>query len=102
MQAIQTKVIPATNYKPTRIKAKCERGSLTVSADSVSGDECNNTEIAHARAARLLCNKFVAEDNALYGEHKNPWDRPFVTGGLPDGTVAHVFLDSDKFFAPGM
>lgn len=30
MQAIQTKYLPATNYRGSRIKATCERGSLTI------------------------------------------------------------------------
>lgn len=34
MQAIITKYIPPTNYKPSRIRAKCERGSIILSWDS--------------------------------------------------------------------
>lgn len=33
MQAIKTKYLPATNTKPSRIKAECEAGSITISYD---------------------------------------------------------------------
>ncbi len=87
MQAITTYYIPATNFKPSRIKAKCQRGSITVSYDH-SGEES-----AHINAAKALCAKFVAEDAKEYGSvrESNPWASPFVTGCLPDGGYAHVF-----------
>lgn len=93
MQAIETKLIPATNTKPTRIKASCERGSIMVSADSLSGDQANGSDSTHIAAAKALVAKFVKEDERDYGStpESNPWARPFVTGGTKEG-YAHVFL----------
>ena len=88
MQAIVTKYLPATNTKPSRIKAQCERGSLTVSWSYEGRDEDE-----HANAAKALCAKFIAEDGERYGSNpkRNPWAAPFVTGCLPSGNYAHVF-----------
>ena len=49
MQAIETKYIPASNYRGSRIKATCERGSITVSYD-----DALNGEEAHIAAAQAL------------------------------------------------
>lgn len=88
MQAIQTKYLPATNFKGSRIKAWCERGSITISyPDELSGDAC------HIAAANALVAKFVKEDLARYGSNRNPWEGPRVCGGLPGGGCAHVYLD---------
>lgn len=86
MQAIITKVIPATNTKPTRIKASCERGSLTACEDA-------SAEGSHRSVAAALCAKFAKEDEKRYGSplSTNPWLRPFVTGQIPSGDYAHVF-----------
>jgi hypothetical protein len=89
MQAIITKYLPATNTKPSRIKASCERGSIVITYPSdLSGDA------VHVAAADALVRKFVAEDAILYGTPtaKNPWNRKRVCGGLPSGGVAHVFI----------
>lgn len=86
MQAITTKVLPCTNTKPTRIKAECERGSLTVCVDCTS-------EATHRAVVRVLCERFAYEDEKQYGSHieSNPWIRPFVTGQSKDGNYQHVF-----------
>lgn len=88
MQAIVTKYLPATNTKPSRIKATCARGSLTVSMSYETGIDGE-----HDMAARALCRKFAVEDKAKYGTEplKNPWMKPFVSGCLPSGNYAHVF-----------
>lgn len=86
MQAIQTKFLPCTNRRGARIKASCERGSLTVDyPHELSGDAC------HRFAVDALVSKFVREDEKRYGINHNPWQTPYVTGCLPDGTYAHVF-----------
>lgn len=93
MQAIMTKFLPATNVRGSRIKASCERGSITVSyPHELSGDAC------HRFAVQSLVEKFVAEDAKKYGTNGrgNPWALPFVTGGLPDGTYAHVYLSPSE------
>ena len=87
MQAIITKYLPATNFKPSRIKSKCARGSIIVSYGQGDNDEQN-----HIMAADALVAKFVKEDAARYGTERNPWSKPRVCGQLPNGDYAHVFL----------
>jgi hypothetical protein len=88
MQAIVTKYLPATNFKGSRIKASCERGSIAISyPDELSGDEC------HREAVRQLIAKFVKEDAKRYGTNKNPWEREFITGWIPGNLCVHVFKD---------
>lgn len=89
MQAIHTKYLPATDTRESRIKATCERGSITIPyPHELSGDEVQR------EAVRQLVSRFCAEDLKSYGTpiESNPWNRPFATGGLPDGTFAHVLL----------
>lgn len=88
MQAIHSKYIPATNNRPSRIKASCERGSVTISFPHLSGDE------NHREAVRRLVWRFIEEDKNQNATPpaSNPWGREFVTGGLPDGTFAHIFI----------
>jgi hypothetical protein len=70
MQAIQTKYIPATNTLGSRIKASCERGSITIDyPHELSGDN------VHRAAAIALVSRFCYEDLKE-----------------PDGTYAHVFI----------
>ena len=91
MQAILTKYLPVTNSRGSRIKATCERGSLTIDyPHELSGDA------VHRKAAHALVEKFLSEDAIKYGQEarssKSGWNREFVTGCLPDGTFAHVFI----------
>ena len=92
MQAIETRIVPATSFRPTRIKAECARGSLTVCRDSLP-DGTLSGEGAHISAARLLCEQFAQEDAKRYGsdQSKNPWLRPLSTGQLKNGNYVHVF-----------
>ena len=96
MQAIVTRYLPATNTKPTRIKAECSRGSIIISANSsASGDA------AHFEAVRALVNRFVNEDQKQYGTppNQNPWARPYVCGGLPKGSKwACCFVSPVDYF----
>ena len=87
MQAILTKYLPATNTRGSRIKASCERGSITISYDSAL-----DSESAHIAAVDALVAKFVKEDANRYGTALNPWTGPRVCGGFGDGTMAHAFL----------
>lgn len=74
MKAIQTKYIPATDTKPSRIKATAEGGhSLTITYNH-EGNE-------HEQAAKAL----VAKMNWGQGCR-------LVGGGLPDGSMAWVFV----------
>ena len=90
MQAIQTRYIPCGNVRGSRIKAWCERGSCYVPYPH----EASEGEEAHRVAALALVDKFKREDAAKYGTpvDQNPWGRPFVSGGLPGGDWAHVFV----------
>jgi hypothetical protein len=94
MQAIHTKYIPRTDKIGSRIKAKCERGSITISYPfDLSGDEI------HREAVRQLVARFIQEDEEdgiCKDPSQNVWARPFVTGGLPDGTYAHIFVGGAK------
>jgi hypothetical protein len=65
--AIQTRIIPATSTKPTRIKAYSERGAITESYDhALTRDQ------RHHAAAKALAEKFS-------------WKGIWVYGGAPDG-----------------
>ena len=90
MQAILTRILPATNTKPTRIKAECARGSLIYSTTHLSV-ELGSVD-AHRLAATALCEKFVEEDAKKFGPHTgNPWAEPFVSGSIISGDYVHVF-----------
>lgn len=93
MQAIITKILPATNTKPTRIKASCARGSLIASPTATHDYSKLET---HTMVARCLAERFVDEDTAEFGAasiRSNPWGKTFVTGCLPSGDFAHVFVE---------
>lgn len=87
MQAITTKYLPATNTKPSRIKASCERSSITISyPDELSGDA------VHIAAKDALVAKFVKDEAKRYGSEHNPWSRPTVCGWPTSGTCVHVYI----------
>jgi hypothetical protein len=75
VQAILTKWLPATNTKPSRIKAMCATATITMSADG--GYQKDHREVAEA-----LCNQLGWNDK-YYGK--------LMGGELPDGTFAFVF-----------
>ena len=88
-QAIETTYLPAAMNRGSRIKASCERGSLTVSyPDELSGVDC------HFYAVDLLCKKFAAEDTKKYGtpDAGKHWLANRVCGGTKKG-YAHVFIN---------
>jgi hypothetical protein len=74
MKAIITKYIPATNTKPSRVKAKAEG----VPAVAISYGSHENP---HREAALTLCRK--------YG-----WGENIIGGGMPDQT-GEVFVFAD-------
>lgn len=84
MQAILTKYFPHTNTRPARIKAICDRGSITLLCD-YSGDK------SHIQAAQALVDKFLKQDNIERATKYNPWQNPRICGQLPNGDYAHVF-----------
>lgn len=89
MQAIITKYLPATNRKGSRIKASCDRGSITLPWDDELNEEDN-----HVQAASDLCDMFAQEDLGRYGSEpkSNPWMRPRAHGGIPSGEWVHAFV----------
>lgn len=84
MQAIITKYHGATNYRPSKISAKCERGSIRVSYDHGLNSDEN-----HRAACDKLCAMFDDEDAKKYGAEKRHWRKPKAGGVIPSGE--HVF-----------
>lgn len=87
MQAIHTKFIPPTNTRCSRIKARCDRGSIMVPYNTQGDTD------PHRYAVECLIAKFCDEDEKRDGtpKNENPWARAFISGELPDGTQTHVF-----------
>ena len=83
MQAIITRVIPATQHKPTRIHAQCSRGQFTSPTNSPSDEN------EHRRVTFALLRKFQAEDEQL----DTVWHWPFFTGQLSNDDYVHVLVD---------
>lgn len=92
MQAIITKIIPATNTRPTRIKAQCARGSIMIPTN----DALSPGETMHGWAVNCLVARFLKEDLKQYGTpvDKNPWGRRYCSGSLPSGDFVHVYCGS--------
>lgn len=91
MQAILTRILPATNTKPRRIKASCSRDGIVYSIHEFVYD--NDLQL-HQAATREMINTFVDEDFVTKKEpkDKNPWNKIFVTGQLENGDYCHVFI----------
>lgn len=94
MQAIITKYLFPTNTRGARIKAECERGSITVSYH----DELSEGEDVHRHAVNALIVRVVKEDAHRYGSDpkRNPWARPLACGQIPDGRYVFVFTGDAK------
>lgn len=88
MQAIQTRYLPETTFRPARIKAWCERGEITISVPD-TGDP-------HRAAVDALVDKFITQDEAK-GQPRcyNPWLRPYVSGVIRNGDHVHVSVPVD-------
>jgi len=88
MQAIETKYHGPGYTRGSRVKATCERGSLTVSWDPAL-DSWEN----HRRAAKALLDKFAKEDVKEYGKTlaDHHWGE-FVSGELANGKTVHVLV----------
>lgn len=71
-QAIQTKFLPVTNHRPSRIKAFCEAKSITV-----DWDHAHNVGANHMRAAAKLAE--------MLG-----WKGDWFEGALPGSGYAFV------------
>lgn len=73
-QAIITKFIPCTNNKPSRVKAFCDAGSLTLSWDYGLTIDENHTRVAEALAKKL------------------EWEWNHVGGSLPSSMGGYAFV----------
>ena len=84
-QAIVTRYMGATSHKPSRIKATCDLGAVTISMPiEESGAD------AHAVAVRALLAKFQREDGA--GRSWPAFDR-WICGGMPQASKdAYVWV----------
>ena len=74
-QAIATRYLCPTNTKPSRIKAICDRASITIPFPQGEG-----LADAHAVAVRALLAKFQREDGA---DRSWPSFDRWVCGGMP-------------------
>ena len=92
-QAIVTKWIAPTDTKPSRVKAICERGAITVSW-SHDGDTDQN----HRAAMAALLAKFWAEDQAKYGSRSTGWGHAaqWHGGAIGNGLIAWVCVEAAK------
>ena len=84
MQAIRVRYLSPTDRRGARLKASCERGSVTIPyPHGLSRDDIPRA------ALNALVAKFVAED----GPGPNPWARPWVGGGTDNGETVFVCGD---------
>ena len=84
-QAIVTRYLCPTNTKPSRIRATCDRASLTIPFPQ--GESLVD---AHAVAVRSLLAKFAKEDGA---DHSWPSFERWVCGGMPQSSKdAYVWV----------
>lgn len=90
-QAITTKYLPPSNVRGSRIKAECQRGSRIF-----EWDHRKNQDENHIEAARLLCQSFIEEDRAEYGEGgSGAWNPDKLHSGYDKrGNGVHVFTYS--------
>ena len=78
MKAIQVKYLPATNFKPSRIKAWIEGGeSITQSRNYDLSDYDNACECAYSLALRLN------------------WNVKMRGGSLPNGDTAFIIIETN-------
>jgi hypothetical protein len=81
--SIHTRFLPATNCRGARIKATLDRNSVTIPYPyDKTGGNC------HREAVETLLAKLrVERPDGFY------YSKAFVSGELPDGSWAHVFVD---------
>ena len=84
MQAIQVKYLPTTNTKGSRLKAFCDRGSITIPFPYTNDDG--------AEAVKALVNKFIAQDRKEYGDDCQSWVGWYIKGTLKNGDDVFVIL----------
>jgi hypothetical protein len=88
MQAIRTKYLPATNNKPSRIKAECEAGTITISYD-----HSLNIDQLHQKAAMKLLEKLNWKPDFIHtGNFKGDYYHVLEFGGIKNSGVVPEFL----------
>ena len=80
MQAIISRFIPCTNFRPSRVSARCAGGSIMLSWDDDLSAEEN-----HRNAAKALCAKLK-------------WDCSIQTGATKDSHVHTLSLPKKRLF----
>ncbi len=80
MQAIQTKILPCTSTKPTRIKAWAWSGELTMSIHSIPSAY---TDEMH---------RYCAEQLQIKLYWNNPNYGVLESGTLPNGDYCHIMV----------
>lgn len=104
MQAITTKYIPATNNRPSRIKAKLESKSITVSCGkletAMNVSSYSHDEEIHRAAAIMLMKemandcikKFNPTDEIQTRQCCFPWLNNIRTGQIYNGWYVHLII----------
>lgn len=95
MKAILTKVLPATNTKPARLKACTEGGNSIV----ISWHECEDGRTqgeAHLYAARKLCDKMKWEGRLIGGGTPSGYAFTFAESKIAEKTATYYPLDNKK------
>lgn len=59
----------------------------------MDGIDVDGMEAKHIRVVEMLCHNFALDDLVTGTPYiTNPWKDDFVTGQLPNGDFAHVFI----------
>ena len=80
MQAIISRFVPCTNFRPSRVSARCAGGSVMLSWDDDLSAEEN-----HQNAAKALCAKLE-------------WNCSIQTGALTDSYVHTLSIPKKRLF----
>ena len=98
-QAIETKVLPATEHRPTRIQATCSRGKRVMSVHTLPDDGLPTGILNHRSAAHSLIEVFQEQDTISHRlspreSEKASWlyRSMMVTGQLRNGNYVHIIV----------
>lgn len=99
LQAISTRVLPATNTKGTRIRATHPGKAESIVTDAYSGEFSDTSTEAHAHAARLLLKKLGWEGEMVGGSTANgmAWVFTSCGRGRPTSPRIHWSLAEELY-----